>query len=393
FSLLQMLKEAQSIKNNQADPRLRIIASAWTAPAWMKDIDDWFIPGNAANNWQGTGGSLRPDCVAVYADYLVRFLEAYRAEGIDIWGLTPVNEPCGNNGQWESLHFTPESQRDFIRHHLGPKLRAAGKQEVNLLVYDQNRDQMDAWADTLFADPETAAYTDGLAVHWYSSTFKVYEDGFRRLRKKYPDKMIIHTEGCIDDLGKEAPPGIGDPERFKESGWFGNDAFWWNNNATDWAYSANWDGVDNADHPIYTPVHRYARDIIVGINNGLSGWIDWNIVLDKNGGPNHVGNFCGAPIMIDTASGHIHYTPIFHILSQFSRTIRPGDQALDVATHCAHHGADSLHSCATITGDRLVSVQILNTTKTVIPCRLQMDAWAGTFEIPANSVLTLHIPL
>ena len=118
-----------------------------------------------------------------------------------------------------------------------------------------------------------------------------------------------------------------DPVRFKESGWFNNDAFWWNANATDWAYTATW-APNGADHPIYTPVHRYARNIIVSLDHWVSGWVDWNIVLDRDGGPNHVGNFCGAPIMIDAETGQIYYTPIYYVLAQFSRTIRPGDKAV-----------------------------------------------------------------
>ena len=155
---------------------------------------------------------------------------------------------------------------------------------------------------------QTAKFVYGSAVHWYESTNKVYEDVFERVNEKFPDNAIIHTEGCIDDLGKDAPGGIADPQRFKETEWFNNDSFWWNENATDWAYSATWQAVKMEDHPIYTPVHRYARNIIVSIDHWLKGWIDWNVVLDQRGGPNHVGNFCGAPIMIDTESKQVYYT-------------------------------------------------------------------------------------
>ena len=97
-------------------------------------------------------------------------------------------------------------------------------------------------------------------------------------------------------------------------------------------------GPGAADHPMYTPVHRYARNIIVSLDHWVSGWVDWNIVLDRNGGPNHAGNFCGAPIMIDTAKQEIYYTPIYYVLAQFSRTIRPGDRAIQ--THRTLDGLD-----------------------------------------------------
>ena len=113
YDLLPMIQEALEIKNKQKDNELRIVASAWTAPAWMKDIEDWFIKGTPENNHQGTGGKLKPEYEETYADYLIRYLDAYKSEGIKIWGITPVNEPHGNNGQWESMHFTPGNSKSI----------------------------------------------------------------------------------------------------------------------------------------------------------------------------------------------------------------------------------------------------------------------------------------
>lgn len=393
YDLLPMIKEALAIKHNQQDDELRIIASAWTAPAWMKDIEDWYIPGSPTNNWQGTGGSLKPEFIPVYADYLLKYLNSYHTEGVNIWGITPVNEPHGNNGQWESMNFTPQTQNDFIKNYLGPKLQNFGYNDLKLLIYDQNRDGLEDWTDVIFADPETAPYIYGAAVHWYESTFKVYEDVFERVHQRFPDLAIVHTEGCIDDLGKDPPAGVTDPILFKESNWFGNDDFWWHDNATDWAYSVTWAGVNTADHPAYTPVHRYARNIIVSLDNWVTGWIDWNIVLDKNGGPNHVGNFCGAPIMIDTATREVYYTPVYYILAQFSRTIRPGDRALRTRKILDDLETDALQACATINPADLVSLQVLNTTAEPIIYKLQIENRFTQIEIPANAVQTVRIQL
>jgi glucosylceramidase len=393
YDLLPMIEEALAIKSRQQDSDLKIIASAWTAPAWMKDIEDWFIPGSEENNWQGTGGELKPEYIPVYADYLTSYLGAYRDEGVDIWGLTPVNEPHGNNGQWESMHFSPDSQNEFIKDHLGPKLHESGDGNIRLLIYDQNRDGMEEWADAIYADPESAKYVHGMAVHWYESTFKVYEDNLDRVHDKYPEFSIIHTEGTIDDLGKDAPPGILDPVRFKESGWFDNDAFWWNANATDWAYTATWPGVIAEDHPIYTPVHRYARNIIVSLNHWMSGWIDWNIVLDSNGGPNHVGNFCGAPIMIDLERLDIYYTPVYYVLAQFSRTIRPGDHAVQAYKYLDGLDDDTLHASATISPDGVLAIQVLNTGKQPLVYSLQIGRQHAKVTIPANALQTIRIAM
>ncbi len=391
YDLLPMIKEAIDIKNGR---ELRIISSAWTAPSWMKDIEDWFIPGSPENNWHGTGGSLKPEYVSVYADYLIKYLDAYESEGVDIWGLTPVNEPHGNNGQWESMKFTPESQNDFVKNYLGPKLRESGHGDKKLLIYDQNRDGIEEWTDVIFADEETAKYVYGVAIHWYESTEKVYEDVLERVNSTFPDMAIINTEACIDDLGKDAPPGVGDPVMFKEENWFGNDDFWWNRNATDWAYTVPWEGVKVEDHPAYTPVHRYARNIIVSIDHWLRGWIDWNIVLDKDGGPNHVGNFCGAPIMIDTETQYVYYTPIYYTLAQFSRTIRPGDRAVLTSRNIASASVgDSLYACATVNPDGLLSVQVLNTAKKPVKYNIQIKDSYAPVEQAANSVQTVRVYL
>lgn len=390
YDLLPMIKEAQSIKAEQADGTLRIIGSAWTAPPWMKDTGEWFIPGSEANNWQGTGGSLKPEHEATYASYLMKFISAYQREGVPIWAITPVNEPNGNGGFWESMHFSAESQNDFIKNHLGPQLRSSHP-DTKLLCYDQNRDELMHWADTILGDPETAPFVYGTAVHWYASTVDVYEDQLQAVQDTYPDFATIHTEGCIDNLGNPAPGGIRDPEGFEEKDFFNNDEFWWTTTATDWAYEAEWAGEKAADHPMYVPVHRYARNIIVSLDHWMTGWVDWNIVLDATGGPNHANNFCGAPIMIDTEAGFVYETPIYHVLSQFSRTIRPGDVALTTELDRGTLDADALHACATINAAGLISVQLLNTTQQPITLDLSIADHVAPVTVSANSVTTVRV--
>ncbi len=392
FDLLPMIQQANQIKRQQGQDDVTIVASAWTAPPWMKDINDWFWSAQQNNSVEGTGGSLKPGYEKIYADYLVKYLDAYQQQGVDIWGLTPVNEPHGNRGQWESMHFSAESQRDFIKNHLGPKLHDSGHGDIKLLAYDQNRDGLEHWADTILGDQETADYVYGTAVHWYESTFKVYEEELEAVHQRFPNHDIIHTEGTIDDLGKPAPVGIADVEGFTESNWFNNDDFWWNQNATDWAYTAEW-APNVEDHPKYTPVHRYARNIIVSFNHWMSGWIDWNIVLDKHGGPNHVGNFCGAPIMIDTDTGEVYYTPIYYVLSQLSQTIRPGDKAVKVELRNDQLPPDTLHASATISPAGLLSVQLLNTSKKPLRFDLAIGKQFAEVNMSANSVQSIQVQL
>ena len=388
YDLLPMIREAVAIKRAQGDD-LKIVSSAWTAPPWMKDIEEWFVPGDEGNAWQGTGGSLKPQYVGLYAEYLVRYLEAYRDAGVPIWGLTPVNEPQGNGGFWESMHFTPATQNEFVNVHLGPLMQIRDFGDTKLLVYDQNRDHLEKWTDAIFGDPRSREYVYGVALHWYSSTTDVYEETLERVRREHPRFALVQTEGCIDNLGVEAPPGVADPDGFQEEGWFGDDAWWWNRNATDWAYTAEW-APDPENHPMYVPVHRYARDLIVGIDHGMSGWMDWNVVLDRHGGPNHVGNFCGAPIMIDTATKEIHVTPLFHVMAQISRTVRPGDRVLTVERTLSTLGDDDLHACATRADDGTITVQLLNTTKEPLRIDLEVDRQVAAIEVPANAVQTVR---
>jgi glucosylceramidase len=393
YDLLPMIQEALKIKQSQEDSELRIIASAWTAPAWMKENEMYYEPGTPENNWQGTGGSLKPEYVSTYADYLIRYFDAYRAAGVNIWGLTPVNEPHGNNGQWESMNFSPETQSEFVQKYLGPGLRKAGYGDARLLIFDQNRDGIEEWSEVLYPADVDNKYIYGMAVHWYESTFKVYEDVFDRVHAKYPQYTFVHTEGCIDDLGKPAPADCTDPEGRTEKNWFKNDAFWWTPSASDWGYAVPWTPGNGADHPIYTPVHRYARNIIVSLDHWVTGWVDWNIVLDQQGGPNHAGNFCGAPIMIDTESLEVYYTPIYSVLAQFSKTIRPGDKALQTKASLEGLNDDDLHFCATINDSGLLSVQILNTSASPIAYKLQIAGAFADLSISENAVQTVRVQL
>ena len=309
YDLLPLIKEVAEIKKNQSDNEFRVVASPWTAPAWMKDNNAYFLPGH--------GGHLKPENYDAFARYFIKYFEEMRNEGIEIWGITPVNEPEGNNGSWESMHFNPETEAEFIGKHLGPAISNSDFDHIKMFGFDQNRPEIYPWADGILGNEESAEYLTGLAIHWYASTFKVFEEILDSVHNMYPDYTIIHTEGCIDNLGLPAGDWAGDPDGWQEEGWFGDDKWWWQKNASDWGYKTPW---GNELHALYSPVHRYARNIIVSINNWMTGFIDWNVVLDKDSGPNHVGNFCGAPVMIDVENEEIYYTPVYHVLKHFSKT-------------------------------------------------------------------------
>lgn len=298
--LLPMIKDALKIEG--AD--FKIMASPWTCPPWMKTNNHW------------NGGELKREYYSVFADYFVKYIEAYQKEGVDIWGLTPTNEPLGNNSSWESVHFSAEQMRDFIGEHLGPKLDAAGL-DMSIWAFDQNRDhELMHWAETIYSDEKASSYVDGMAVHWYQSTVDVGGENLDKLHTKFPKKGIIHSEGCIDSVGNDEPIGA-----MLEDDWY------FRPEATDWGYF--WALPENKkNHPKYRPFYRYVRDLIEGFNHNLEGWIDWNLVLNTRGGPNHAFNFCGAPILVDSGTNSAYYTPLYYAIAHFSKFVRPNAQRI-----------------------------------------------------------------
>lgn len=289
--LIPMIKDAQKASKDG----FRIIASPWTAPPWMKDNNHW------------VGGKLLPEYRETWALFFSKYLAAYQKEGIDIWGLTVENEPHGNGNNWESMLFTPQEMTDFVQNHLGPRLEQDGWGQVKILGYDQNRAELKAWVDEMFKDENTSKYYSGTAIHWYESTYDYFPEALLYAHQKAPGKHLIQTEACVD----------ADVPRWNDDAWY------WSPEATDWG----WDWAPEEQkhlHPKYVPVFRYARDIIGCLNHYVDGWVDWNMVLDRQGGPNWFKNWCVAPVIVDTEKDEVYFTPLYYTMAHFSRFIRPG---------------------------------------------------------------------
>ena len=383
YDLFYLMKDIAQIKQNQQDKTWRIMASPWTAPAWMKDNGMYYQRDENGRY----GGFLLPEYYQTFANYFVKYLEAWRAEGVEFWAVTPENEPMGNDGGWESMDFPPAVEAEFIGKYLGPALENNGFGDVQIYGFDQNTFEMGPYTAAVYGDEQANRYTDGMAIHWYGSTISCFPEVLDSIHNLYPDKTLFHSEGCIDNLGCPAWDGVTDPVGFVESGWFNNDAFWWTPSATDWAYSTpfwpEW-------HPKYAPVHRYAQYIIDGVNHWMTGLCDWNIVLDSIGGPNHVGNYAGAPVMIDYANDIIYFTPYYYVLKQFSRSMRPGDMVLGVSQP---QGQEQIHLCAVRKADGSLAVNILNRSEQADDVRVQIGDYTATVPMPANSVKTLFVNL
>ncbi len=285
-----MIQDAKKVSKDG----FKIISSPWTAPPWMKDNKDW------------RGGKLLPEYYDTWALYFSKYLTAYQTEGIDIWGITVENEPLGCGNNWESMHYTPQEITNFVSKHLGKKLLDDGH-NVKILGYDQNRgEELQKWADVMYANYESSKYYDGIAIHWYASTYDWFPASLQYTHKASSNKMIIQTEACVDS---EIP-------------YWNDDVWYWKKEATDWG----WDWASEKEkylHPKYAPVYRYAADIIGCMNNWVNGWVDWNMVLDKQGGPNWFKNWCIAPVIVDPDLDEVYYTPLFYVMAHFSKFIRP----------------------------------------------------------------------
>ena len=352
--LAPMIKEAQLISKEG----FKIISSPWTAPPWMKDNKEW------------VGGKLLPKYYDTWALFFSKYLDAYKAVGIDIWGLTVENEPLGNGNNWESMHFTPKELTDFVVNHLGPRLEEDGKSTVKVLGYDQNREHLSEWVDEMFRDSSSTRYFDGTAIHWYASTYEVFADQLQYAHQKAPDKHLIQSEACVD---AEVP-------HWKEDEWY------WRKGGTDWGW--DWAPQDQKYlHPKYGPVYRYARDIIGCLNNWVDGWIDWNMVLDRQGGPNWFKNWCVAPVLVDPEADEVYFTPIYFTLAHFSKYIRPN--AVVIQSSVDDGG---LRVTAAENPDGSIAIVVLNEGERPKNIELDYKGRTARLAISKQAIQTILIP-
>jgi len=258
--VVPMIKEAQAVRKDEID----ILASPWSPPAWMK-----------TNNDMNHGGKLLDEYKEAWSKYYIKFLIAYKNVNVNIFALTVQNEPAAKQ-VWDSCLYTAEEERDFIKNYLGPKLVNSEFKDVKLLIWDHNRDLLVERAKGVLDDPIANDYVWGVGYHWYVS--EEFEN-LSKVHELFPDKHLLFTEGTIEN------------------------------------------GVHlNQFHT----GERYARNMIGDFNNYSEGYIDWNLLLNEEGGPNHVGNFCDAPIIYDRENDILHYNSSYFAIGHFSKHIKPG---------------------------------------------------------------------
>lgn len=254
-----------------AGGKLPMFVSPWSPPGWMKD-----------NKEMLHGGKLLPAYYQSWANYYIKFIKTYQEIGIPIWALSVQNEPMAKQ-TWESCSYTAEEETNFIKNYLGPTLVKSGLGDKKLIAWDHNRDLLYQRASAVLNDPAAAKYVWGIGFHWYESwtgAGNIY-DNVRRVYEAFPNTHLMFTEGCVEKY---------DATRVNE-----------------WRYG-----------------EMYGRSMINDFNNGTVAWNDWNILLDENGGPNHVGNFCFAPVHANIKTGELTYLNSFYYIGHISKFVRPG---------------------------------------------------------------------
>lgn len=242
--IIPFIQQANATIMKRSGDALNIVASPWSPPNWLKENKSPYCPLGCVNC------VLKEEYKRTWALYFSKFISAYNAQGINIWGVTIQNEPEYCPRTYEAMHFTPETQRDFLKDRLGPKL-SNDHPDVNILIYDHNKDHVVTWVQTILSDPAAAKYVWGTAIHWYSGD---QFDNVNKAHNLFPEKPILATEAT--EVREENPT-----------------------------------------NPAWKKGEHYAHDIIGDMNNWVVGFIDWNLILDMVGGPNHLGpDECEGPV-------------------------------------------------------------------------------------------------
>jgi glucosylceramidase len=313
-----------------AGGNLKLFVSPWSPPAWMK-----------GNNDMLHGGKLKPEYYQSWANYYVKYIHALEKDGVPVWGLTVQNEPMAKQ-TWESCMYTAEDETNFIKNYLGPTLQRNNLSNKKLIAWDHNRDLIYQRASTTLNDPAAAKYVWGIGFHWYEVWNGDYQwENVKRVSESFPNKNVLLTEAC--------------------------------------SYPFSWQTIDE-----WKWGELYGENMIHDFNNGAVAWTDWNILLDDKGGPNHVGNYCFAPV--HTKDGELHYMNSYYYIGHFSKFIKPGAKRVISSSNRAQ-----LLTTAFINPDGKLAVVVMNPTNEKFNYRLYFGKKAAEATSLPHSISTLIV--
>lgn len=322
--ILPMLLRAKET----AAEELELLASPWSPPAYMK-----------TNGEMNHGGKLKEEYRERWAKYIARFIKEYRNAGVPIGMVTVQNEPMAVQ-TWDSCIYEAEEEMVFVRDYLGPTFEKEGLSDVKIFVWDHNKEILFERAKGVLEDEQAAKYTAGVAFHWYSGD---HFEAVALVREKYPDKELLFTEGCVEY------------SRF-------------------------------ADSSEVAKAEMYAHDILGNLTAGTNGYLDWNLLLDELGGPNHVKNYCAAPVMCDTQKGTMEKRLSYYYIGHFSRYVRRG--AVRLATT---RFSDKVEAVAFENPDGGRVVVLMNRTDEDIWLSLREYDEGISFTLKAHSIVTVQM--
>lgn len=316
-----------------AGTTLPLYISPWSPPAWMKD-----------NNNMLQGGKLQRSYYPAWANYYVKYIKALQKEGVPVWGLSVQNEPMATQ-KWESCIYSAQEEADFIKTALGPTLAKHGLAALKLIIWDHNRDLIYQRASTTLRDPAVDKYVWGIGFHWYETWTgsDMMFDNLKRTAEAFPSKNLIFTEGCKEKFDRDS--------------------------LNNWSLG-----------------ERYGRSMINDFNAGTVAWTDWNVLLDERGGPNHVGNFCFAPLHGDTQTGQLLFTNAYYYIGHFSKFIRPGARRI-----IASSNRTDLITTGFKNTDGRIAVVVMNQDDQDRDYHLWIQDAAVACKIPAHSIQTIIV--
>lgn len=364
--IIPVVKEALSL----CEKPLSVLISPWSPPAQWKTppemtANDAIVYGSVAQDVDFTkpsrifGGRLKPEHYEDWAKYIVKFIQEYLAEGIPVTMLSIQNEPAAAPF-WDSCLWSAQQEKIFLRDFLYPKLKAAGLAErLQIFVWDHNKERMPERIDEIMAD-DVKDMVSGFAYHWYTGD---HFEALELMRCKYPDKILMHTESCCMHV----------PGKTTMSG-----------EETDTVFDPLSPLIgltnDNAAEIDLIDAHMYAHDIIGDLNHGMQRWIDWNMILNRKGGPRHVPTGVTAPLVFEEDAS-FSKTVTYEYLRAFAKTIKPG--AVRIGS-CVY--SPKVEAVAAQNPDGTVGVILLNTHNMDLTVNIRISGYVTEVNLPAKSL-------
>lgn len=306
---------------------LKLFMAPWSPPAYMK-----------TNGQKNHGGQLKKDCYAAWAAYMCRYLLEYRKLGYDVYAVSIQNEPNATQ-KWDSCVYTPEEEAEFLGKHLYPQMCKEGIADIQRIVWDHNKERAYERLHNAYIQIEDKSAVSGVGYHWYSGD---HFDALKLISEKYPNMLSVFTEGCAEG--------------------FSNDKAYAEKNA-----------------------ERYAHEIIGCFNNGCHAFIDWNILLDENGGPNHASNFCEAPVMAD-GKGGIKFNPSYYVIGHFSRHLVSGAKKIATSSF-----SKNVECTAWKNPNGEIVVVALNPSRDCVPIAVRIKGAFFKVDLKSKSINTFVI--